>query len=70
MALSGSPDLVLAQPQVLDDLKLEVPFAAKMSQALQQRGVPVGMHVDEASLAGELARLLAPQLPEDAGVGA
>ena len=67
VVLAGPPEQVLGAPEVLESLSLEVPFAAKMSQALQKRGVPVGLHVDEHSLADELASLLAPAYGEEVG---
>ena len=69
VALAGPPRQVLADPVVLESLSLDVPFAAKMSQALQERGVPVGLHVGEAELVEELAGLLQSAPAED-GVGA
>ena len=58
IALEGTPDEVLTQFEVLDRLSLEVPFAVRMSHALQQRGVPVHMHVDATDLEAEIAQLL------------
>lgn len=58
IALEGTPDEVLVQFEALDRLALEVPFAVRMSHALCERGVPVGMHVDAAALEEELASLL------------
>ena len=58
VALEGTPDEVLTQFEVLERLSLEVPFAVLMSNALQQRGVPVDMHVDAAKLEEQIADLL------------
>lgn len=58
IALEGTPDEVLTQFEVLERLSLEVPFAVKMSRALQERGVPVHMHVDAAALEEEICSLL------------
>lgn len=58
IALEGTPDEVLTQSEVLDRLALEVPFAVRMSRALQDRGVPVKLHIDAKSLEDELASML------------
>jgi energy-coupling factor transport system ATP-binding protein len=58
IALEGTPDEVLVQFDVLERLALEVPFAVQMSHALQQRGVPVHMHVDFAALEEEVSQIL------------
>ena len=58
IALEGTPDEVLTQFEVLDRLSLEVPFAVRLSHELQQRGIPVKMHVDSAALEKELLGLL------------
>ena len=46
-------------PEVLERLALEVPFAVNMSRALQERGIPVHLHVDAAALENEITALLA-----------
>ena len=58
VALEGTPDEVLTQFEVLDRLSLEVPFAVRLSHELQQRGIPVKMHVDAGALEQELLGLL------------
>lgn len=58
VALAGTPDEVLAQPELLERLSLEAPFAVRLSRALQERGVPVGMHVDATALEEDVASLL------------
>ena len=58
IALAGPPAQVLADVTTLESLNLDVPFAAKMSYALQQRGVPVSVQVDTNALADELVALL------------
>lgn len=57
VACQGTPQEVLSQAEMLERLNLDVPFAAAFSAALQRRGVPVGIHVDETSLKEELCRL-------------
>ena len=58
VALEGTPDEVLTQFEVLDRLSLEVPFAVRLSHELQQRGIPVKIHVDTGALEQELLGLL------------
>ncbi len=58
VALAGTPDDVLTQAAKLKELSLDVPFAVDLSLALRDRGVPVGIHLDAASLEDEVARLL------------
>ena len=58
IALEGTPEEVLTQFEVLERLALEVPFAVNMSRALQERGIPVHLHVDAAALENEIAALL------------
>ena len=58
IALEGTPEEVLTEFEVLERLSLEVPFAVNMSRALQERGIPVHLHVDAAALEDEIAALL------------
>lgn len=58
VALDGTPDEVLTQTEKLDHLNLRVPFACRLSRKLQERGVPVKIHVTEKSLEEELCQLL------------
>ena len=55
--LDGTPDEVLTQEETLANLNLEVPFACRLSAALQKRGVPVKTCVSDAQLEEELCRL-------------
>ncbi|MEG2934125.1 MAG: energy-coupling factor transporter ATPase [Gordonibacter sp.] len=55
--LDGTPDQVLVQAALLEHLNLDVPFAARLSLLLQQRGVDVKTHVDANDLKEELCRL-------------
>ena len=57
VALQGTPEEVLTQMDRLESLALDVPFSVKMSRALQQRGVPVGVHVKEEDLVADLTGL-------------
>ncbi len=57
IALDGTPDEVLGHNEVLEQLNLEVPFACKLSRALQSRGVPVSTCIRETDLEEELCQL-------------
>ena len=57
ICLDGTPDEVLTQAEALENLNLEVPFACRLSLALQRRGVPVRTCVTETELKEELCRL-------------
>jgi ABC-type multidrug transport system ATPase subunit len=57
IALSGTPQDVLTQIDRLHELNLEPPFACKLSDALQQRGVPVHLHSTDAGLITDLKKL-------------
>lgn len=59
VALSGTPDYVLGQVERMEELSLDIPFAAKLTSSLKKAGVPVGMHVDEARLVDNLVRVFA-----------
>lgn len=58
IACEGTPDEVLVNAAALEGLNLDVPFACELSRLLQDRGVPVGMHVDTPALKEELCQLL------------
>ena len=58
VACDGTPQEVLVRADLLESLNLDVPFAAALSLALTQRGVPVGMHVETEALKEELCALL------------
>ncbi|MEG0071247.1 MAG: energy-coupling factor transporter ATPase [Raoultibacter sp.] len=60
IACEGTPEDVLVQVDLLGRLNLEVPFACKLSRALQEAGVPVTTEVDESALVAEIKRILAP----------
>ena len=66
VALDGTPDDVLLQAERLDALSLDVPFATRLSMALRELGVPVGLHSDEDGLESELVALL-DKTGKDAG---
>ncbi len=61
IALEGTPEEVLTQAQALESLSLDVPLAVKISLALREAGMPVGVHVSEEALVDELAQLLGGQ---------
>ena len=56
IVLMGSPNYVFGCPNVLKDAKLEMPFAAAVSHALIESGLPVGVALDDEKLAEELCR--------------
>lgn len=57
IACQGSPSEVLCDEAVLENLKLEAPFAVKLSRALQHRGIPVGPCTDADRLIEQLRQL-------------
>ncbi|MBQ9068678.1 MAG: energy-coupling factor transporter ATPase, partial [Eggerthellaceae bacterium] len=58
VALSGTPEYVLSQVERMEELSLDIPFAARLSHELRSAGVPVAVHVVEAALVEEVAALL------------
>jgi len=58
IALDGTPQEVLIQAEKLEQLNLQTPFACKLSQKLQQRGIPVSLHISNDKLKEELCQLL------------
>ena len=68
IALDGTPHDVLTEVGRLSDLHLDIPFAAQMSAALRERGLPAGMHASIADLEEEL--LAGPYaFPQGEGTG-
>ncbi|MEG2850647.1 MAG: energy-coupling factor transporter ATPase [Raoultibacter sp.] len=63
IACVGTPEEVLTRTDLLTQLNLEVPFACKLSMALQAAGVAVPTQVDEARLAGTLETLIEVRAP-------
>ena len=60
VARVGTPQEVLVDVDALSALNLEVPFAAKLSQALRRAGVPVAAAVTEEELAESAFSLFGP----------
>ena len=58
VALDGTPDEVFARREQLHELGLEMPFALRLAERLDERGLALPMTAD----ADELASALAPQL--------
>lgn len=56
IALEGTPSEVFSHAEVLDLLGLELPFAARLSQALRRRGVDIPTTCDSDVLLGNLSR--------------
>lgn len=59
VAISGTPEYVLSQVERMEELSLDIPFAAHLSSDLRKAGMSVHVHVDEESLANELEALCA-----------
>ena len=57
VVLNGTPKEVLCNEKQLLDLKLDVPFAYKLSKSLQNKGVCVQTHIDMEGLVSELCQL-------------
>lgn len=57
LVLEGKPEDILTQEKKLVELKLDVPFAYKLSKQLQKEGVKVNTHVDMERLVDELCQL-------------
>lgn len=60
IAREGTPQDVFAEP--LNNLGLEAPFAARLSERLQQKGVPITWTCQENTLVQELAALASKRL--------
>lgn len=58
IVLSGTPEYVLGKVEAMEDLSLDIPFAAQISNRLRQVGVPVKTQVNEDYLVEELCLLL------------
>ena len=68
VALDGAPDEVFAQTERLAELSLDVPFAARLGQALRAHGVNVQPHADERLLEREILTTLDAHAPSAAPV--
>lgn len=64
IALQGTPAEVFARADDLAKLNLEVPFAANMSKALQDAGVPIGVHLSVDALADAIVPLMGQSAPQ------
>lgn len=53
----GTPDQVLSKPERLEELKLDVPFAYKLSSSLKKKGYPVQETIDQELLVKQLCQL-------------
>ncbi len=58
IALDGTPDEVLAERTLLENLNLDAPFAIRMSYMLQESGLPLRLCTTEEELEEELCQLL------------
>jgi ABC-type cobalt transport system, ATPase component len=57
VVLNGTPEEVLQQEELLVQLRLDVPFAYKLSKSLQKEGLKVKKHIDMEGLVDELCQL-------------
>lgn len=53
----GRPEEILTDTQLMLSMNLEMPFVSQLSACLQQKGIPVAMHLSEESLKEELCSL-------------
>ena len=67
VARVGTPQEVLVDVDALSALNLEVPFAAKLSQALRRAGVPVAAAVTEEELAKSVFSLFGSHVAKACG---
>jgi len=56
MVFDGTPLQAFAEIEDLTELGLEAPFAARLSRALRERGLPIELQIDADALAGEIMR--------------
>ncbi len=54
---TGKPEEVLMNKKQIETLKLDIPFAYKVSKGLQQLGIQVNNHIDKEKLVKELCQL-------------
>ena len=57
LVLTGSPNEVFGNPNVLKEARLELPFATAVAYELAAKGIPVGVCLDDDALTEELCRL-------------
>ena len=67
VARVGTPQEVLVDVDALSALNLEVPFAAELSQALRQAGVPVAAAITEEELAKSVFSLFGQRVVKACG---
>lgn len=58
IALSGTPQEVFSQKECLRELRMDVPFSIRLTEALQKRGIEVPSVMRPKDLKEELCRLL------------
>lgn len=54
---TGEPKDVLVKQKEIENLALDVPFAFKISQGLQQQGIQIDKYIDREKLVKELCQL-------------
>lgn len=57
LVLTGSPNEVFGNPKILKEARLELPFATAVAYELAEKGIPVGVCLDDDALTEELCRL-------------
>lgn len=53
----GKPEEVLMKQKQIEDLSLDIPFAYKISQGLQKRGIKIEKYINQEKLVKELCQL-------------
>lgn len=53
----GKPEMVLMKQKQIEDLSLDIPFAYKISQGLQKKGIKIENYINQEKLVKELCQL-------------
>lgn len=53
----GKPEEILMKQKQIEDLSLDIPFAYKISQGLQKRGIKIEKYINQEKLVKELCQL-------------
>ncbi len=56
VVMHGKPELIFADEKKLQDIKLDIPYALKLSLLLQKKGMQVKRHITMEGLVDELCR--------------
>ncbi|MCI5723561.1 MAG: energy-coupling factor transporter ATPase [Erysipelotrichaceae bacterium] len=57
VVMSGTPKQIFQETDKLNKMKLDIPFSLKLSEALQENGIDVSMHITKEGLVEELCQL-------------